>query len=154
VATRPQVVEFSRDAPDDVAARMSELSLERTGWINLEPEVVEEDETTQSGGLFAFLSPQGPPVPLCTWSPSDRRVSIGVQHRAGPKAAARLAEAGHPVPDGWYVSQDHPRRGLVVEVPLDEPHRLVLEWLLTAGELLCRLPLTGRWRAAIFEPGR
>ena len=154
MAPQPQLVEFSRESPTDIVVHMTELSAGHNGWINLEPEVVEEDEAPEEGGLFAFLAPQGPLVPLCTWSPADRRVSIGLQHRAGPKAAARLAELGHPVPTGWYVSQDHPRRGLVVEVPPDEPHERVLAWLLGAGELLCRLPVTGRWQAAVFVTGR
>ncbi|TML65632.1 MAG: hypothetical protein E6G17_00150 [Actinobacteria bacterium] len=151
---RPEVVEFSRDSPAAVVAHMVEMSGGRNGWINLEPEVHEEDDAPESGGLFGFLSSQGPPVPLCTWSPSDRRVSIGVQHPAGPRAAGRLAELGHPVPAGWYVSQDHPRRGLVVEVPADEPPERVLDWLLAAGELLSRVPVTGRWHAAVFVTGR
>src|SRR5438105_14066620 len=109
---------------------MAAITAGGNGWINLEPEVIEEDEAPDSGALFAFFSSQGPPVPLCTWSPADRRVSIGVQHRAGPKAAARLPELGHPVPTGWYVSQPHPPRGVGVEVPLDEPTEHVPAWLL------------------------
>ncbi len=40
-------------------------------------------------------------------------------HPTGGKAVARLAEAGVAVPDGWVVRQDHARRGLLVQTPVE-----------------------------------
>lgn len=149
------MIEFWRTDPGAVLDRMATLAASARGWLNLRPDVVEDDDVPPPGPL-AFLAPPGPAVPLCTWSPGERHrrrtepPSIGVQHRTGTKAAARLADAGHAVPPGWRVSQDHPRRGLVVEPGAGESHERVLDWLLDAGEALSLLRPTGRWQAAVF----
>jgi hypothetical protein len=100
----------------------------------------------------------GPPVPLCTWTPGQvrrRRVepaAVGVQHAAGPKVARRLVELrAPPVPDRWVVSQDHPRRGLVVHPSAEAGPEEVLSWLLRVGEALSSLPVTGWWAAAVYS---
>ena len=54
------------------------------------------------------------------------------------------------LPDGWVVAQDHPKRGLVVHPAPDAGPEEVLEWLLRVGDAVCRLPLTGRWVAAVY----
>jgi hypothetical protein len=48
------------------------------------------------------------------------------------------------------VSQDHVRKGLVVAVPEAVAPADALRWLLEAANLLSTVPLTGRWRAAIY----
>jgi hypothetical protein len=53
------------------------------------------------------------------------------------------------VPEGWKVTQDHPRRGLVAEVPADADNRTVVDWLLRAAAAVCQIPSTGRWQAAV-----
>jgi hypothetical protein len=77
---------------------------------------------------------------------------LGLQHPAGSKAKPLLAEWGHPVPTGWIVVQDHVRKGLVVSVPAGVTPGEALSWLLRAAKLLSTIPLTGRWRAAVY-PG-
>ena len=43
--------------------------------------------------------------------------SLGIEHDAGRFAATQLADAGVPLPSGWRRLGDHPRRGLVLELP-------------------------------------
>jgi hypothetical protein len=66
--------------------------------------------------------------------------------------AWRLRDLGQPVPEGWKVTQDHPRRGLVAEVPADADNRAVIDWLLRAATTVCQVEMTGRWTAAV-HPG-
>ncbi len=58
---------------------------------------------------------------------------------------------GHPVPDGWVVVQDYVRKGLVISVPPGTANADVLEWLLAAARAVSSVPLTGTWRASIYE---
>ena len=141
---------------------MATLAAEHQGWINLRPLVHDDDEQAPvrvpGPGLFGMFGAGGPPVPLCTWTPGERRrrgvepASVGVQHAAGPKVLRRLPELGTPVPDGWAVVQDHPRRGLVVRPPADTPPEAALTWLLGVGEALCVPPVSGWWTAAVYAP--
>ena len=153
-----EVLEIPRDEPGEVVARMAAMAADHRGWINLRPLVHEDadDAPPLRSGLFGVFGGSGPPVPLCTWTPGEQRrrgverASVGVQHAVGPKVVRWLAEFGTPVPDGWAVGQDHPRRGLVVHPPPDADPAEVLHWLLRAGDAVCRLPLTGRWVAAVY----
>ena len=135
--------------------RMADLADAGAGWLNLQPAVDPDDVPPAPSGLFAVFGGRGPEVPLCTWVAGERRKgrqgrpSVGIQHASGVKAAARLAEAGVAVPEGWRVVQDHPKRGLAVEIPVDAPHADVLRWLLRAGDALARIPLPDRWRVAV-----
>ena len=153
----PDYVEFH---PDDIAAvvdRMAAMLATRRGWINFEPAVLVDDVPEPKSGLFGLMSGRGPDVPLATWTPGEERKgraeppTIGLQHGSGPGARARLAENGRGVPDGWVVLQDHSRKGLVVAVPPAVPHGDVVAWLLGAARVLSTVPLTGRWRAAVYE---
>jgi hypothetical protein len=77
---------------------------------------------------------------------------VGIQHGAGPKVVGVLRNLGEPVPDGWRVTQDHSRRGLVAMVPNGTASETVLDWLLRAGTALAsHLQLAGWWRAAIYR---
>lgn len=153
VVAPPEELSFWRDEAGPVVAAMDELSAAGKGWINLRPDVPDDADPGEPG----LFSGSGPAVPLCTWSAGEQRrrrrepASVGVEHACGPKAAARLADLGHPVPPGWPVVQDHSRRGLVVQTPGDAGHPEVLEWLLEAGTRLARVPTTGRWFGAVFR---
>jgi hypothetical protein len=154
-----ETVEFLRTEPDELVRRMAELAAEHRGWINLRPSVHEADEApAQRPGVFGLFGAGGPPVPLCTWTPGELRrrsveaASIGVQHAAGPKVARRLVDLGTPLPDGWAVVQDHPRRGLVVRPSPDASLEAVLGWLLGVGEALCLPAVSGWWTAAVYRP--
>lgn len=154
----PDVVYFDPDEPAEVLQAMSELAEAHVGWVNLEPEVIEEHIPTLPSGLARLFSARGPQIPLCTWTPgeigrNDRLgpETVGVQHSAGMKVRPLLEKRGHPVPDGWAVRSDHPKRGLVAEVPLSVGHWSVVRWLVAAGETLSLPPTTGRWIASIHR---
>jgi hypothetical protein len=151
----PRDVMFTVDDRADVVDRMAELA-DGSGWIVFDA-AVHEDDLPPPPGLVGVLTAKGPDVPELSWVPGERGgrrvepLSVGIRHASGPKAKARLAEAGHPVPEGWYVVQDNPKRGLVVQVPDTEPHAAVLDWLLKAAAVLATVPLTGDWRARIWH---
>ena len=148
-------IRFHRDELEPVTTVMARLTAERKGWMNFHPEVPEQDEAPPAS-LLGFFSARGPSVPLCTWVPEalrrERRVpaQLGVQHGTGPRVAARLDSLGLPVPAGWRVSQDHPRRGLVVQVVPDEPLGTVAGWVLDAGDALSLIRVTGWWTADVY----
>ena len=141
---------------------MATLVARGAGWINLEP-IVEEEDLPMKPGPFAFLGGSTHEVPTVTWVPGPARARRRNQaHHGGPAArrsAARVAwklrDRGLPVPEGWRVTQDHPRRGLVASVPAGADNGAVMGWLLEAAQALCAVPATGRWRASVHsgEPG-
>jgi hypothetical protein len=154
----PSVVEFDPYEPAVLLERMEELAAAGHGWINLAADADADAQAAAAAGagLFRIFSARGPAVPFCTWVARERTrkqveyVSIGVQHGSGPKALARLAEQGHALPEGWLVLQDHPKRGLVVALPVDTPHDAVLRWLVLAARLLSTETLPDRWHAAVY----
>jgi hypothetical protein len=153
----PETYEFDPDQPWQVLDQVesildSDLST-NPGWINFEPDVA-ADHVPSQPGTFALFSGRGPDIPFCTFTPGDGQgpLSIGIQHGTGPKAKRRLAELGlHPL-DGWVVRSDHPKRGLVIEVPRNQPLPELLDWLFAAGEGLSSVPMTGRWHMAVYRP--
>ena len=134
---------------------MARLATSRDGWINLSPEVDPQAELPRPSGLAAIFGSRQPVVPLASWVPGlvSRHgadpISVGISHSQGPKVLARLFEAGVAVPEGWALVQDN-RRGLVLEVPDEADHEVVLRWLLDGVEVLCPAPITGHWQAALF----
>ncbi len=69
-------------------------------------------------------------------------------HPTGAKAAARLAEAGFAMPDGWAVRQDH--GGLVVGTAVGSREADVIAWCVRAGTALCRTEMTRCRRALVY----
>jgi hypothetical protein len=156
VTSEPRYVEFDPAQADEVVAAMETMGRAGKGWVNFEP-AVDVDDVPPESGTFSLFSGRGPVVPLGTWTPGSttRRgrvepAMVGLQHPAGSKAKPLLVQRGHPVPEGWMVSQDHVRKGLVVAVPEAVAPADALRWLLEAANLLSTVPLTGRWRAAIY----
>ncbi len=151
-ARRPELIDFKPDDRSAVVARMDQLSNDKAGWINLSPALDEDEEPPPRSSTLGILSGRGPDVPLCTWVPGPP-VEAGIQHGAGSRAVGVLRELGEPVPEGWRVTQDHSRRGLVVLVPDGIANETVLDWLVRAGTALAaHLKLAGWWRAAIYRP--
>lgn len=155
----PEMVEFSPGEPAAVVELMDELAASAAGWINFQPAIEPEHVPPPPGELRHLFSGRGPDVPLATWTPGSVRrdgsrapEEVGIQHGTGRKARDHLADHGGGVPAGWLVSQDNPRRGLVVEVPLGTPHREVLDWMVPAAGVLSEVPFAGPWRAAVFRP--
>src|SRR5439155_24003691 len=142
---------FLLDDRATVLARMAQLAQSKKGWINLSPALDEDEEPPPRSSTFGLFSGRGPDVPLCTWVPGPP-VEIGIQHGTGTKAVRVLRDLGQPVPNGWRVTQDHSRRGLVVLIPDGTTDEQVLDWLLQAGTALAsHLKLAGWWRAARYR---
>lgn len=157
-STPPVHIEFPAGDVAEVVPFVGELSARGEGWINLEPGY-DPDDAPPPRSLFGMaFSARGPDIPLCTWVPPQRHrrwtepATVGVHHGAGRKAVDRLAAAGIEVPAEWLVTQDHPRRGLVLAVPDGFPADRMLAWLVQAGTALCPVPLSGWWRAAVHRP--
>jgi hypothetical protein len=147
----PEQIDFALNDRAVVLDRMARMKDAKKGWINLSPAIDEDEEPPPRSGMFGLFGGRGPDVPLCTWLPGPP-VQIGIQHAAGPKAKEVLKNLAEPVPDGWRVTQDHSKRGLVVVPPDGVPDEQVLDWLLRAGTALAsHLKLAGWWRAAFYE---
>ncbi|MGA2837040.1 MAG: hypothetical protein ABSF84_10630 [Acidimicrobiales bacterium] len=155
--TRSRPVGFGFVAHDDaeLLAQMAMVQAGGTGWINIEP-VIDEEYQPAPPGPFAFLGGSTHQVPVVTWMPGRteagrpaKPTTVGLQHASGPRVAWRLRDLGRPVPEGWRITQDHPRRGLVAEVPADADNRAVIDWLLEAATTVCQVEMTGRWWAAV-----
>lgn len=160
MTSQARYVEFDADRLGEVVAAMDAMAEAREGWVNFEPAVREEDAPTD-GGVFSLFSGRGPAIPLGTWTPSPapRRgrtepAMIGLQHPSGGKAKPFLERVGHPVPEGWPVTQDYAKKGLVVALPPGTDHEEIVRWLLRAAALLSTVPLTGEWRAALYGVGK
>jgi hypothetical protein len=153
----PRYLEFDPASPDEVVATMDAMAAAHRGWMNFEP-AVDVDDVPPPGGIFGLFSGRGPDVPLATWTAptAPRRgrgepAMIGLQHGAGRRIKSQLADMGHPVPDGWVVGQDYVKKGLVISVPPAVPHAEVVAWLLGAARAVSRIPLTGTWRASVYD---
>ena len=155
--TRVRPVELEFVAHDDsrLLEHMAEVTAARTGWINVRP-VIDEEHEPPEPGPFAFLGGSTHKVPTVTWMPGKRSsdgalkaTMVGLQHATGPHLAWKLRDAGLPLPEGWRISQDHPRRGLVALVPADADDGFVMDWLLNAATFACTVASTGRWTASI-----
>ena len=153
----PLVIEFDEDRRDAVVDRMETMAAAEAGWLNLTPGLDMDVPPPARSPLASIFGARGPTVPLATWMPRQGRdqATGGIQHPEGPQAVKLLAERGAPVPAGWRVVQDHPKRGLVVAVVggngRDDLDR-ALVWLLGATAVLCPWPRTGEWRALCHLP--
>ncbi len=157
---RPDQIEFGIGAPERVVAALAELIAERAGgWMNLLPEVEEEEAAavTPSPVAALFRAP-GPPIPQATLiAPTAGKrgvkpAQLGLTHGVGHRVLGRLASEGLGRPDGWTVVQDHVRRGVVLNLadPLDPA--VMVDWALRASQLLCPIPTTGAWLAEVHRP--
>ena len=157
MATPVDILEFLPEHLDPVVEVMGELAADNSGWLTIDPAVLEEHMPPLPSAFGRLVSNRGPYVPRSTWVPADverRRpepMSVGILHATGPRVEARLADKDVPVPERWRAVSDHPKRGLVLYVPIDVDHRDILTWVLDAATALTRVPLTGQWRAAIHR---
>jgi len=161
VARPTDEFEFHPDDTGDSVGRvlvwMDRLAAGHHGWVNLQPGIREEDAPAGPGGLGLLFALPAHDVPVCTWVTG--RVgrhglepdSVGLQHATGTRVVRRLAGLDVALPPGWRWTQDHPRRGLVVRTPPGTSHEEQLRWLIRAGTALATVPLTGDWRALVYE---
>jgi hypothetical protein len=156
MAVGVELIEFAPGAEGEVLDAMAELA-DGGGWLTIDPAIDERFPPPEQSTFGRLVSGRGPVVPRANWVPADlsrRRpepVSVGILHGTGSKAVDRLAEKDVVVPDRWKVVADHSKRGLVAWVPIDVPHVEVLRWTCRASRALTRIPLTGRWRAAVHR---
>lgn len=156
--SRPEQIEFQAVAPGEVLATLAELFAEAQGWINLFPEVEEDDARAVTPSQVAswFRAP-GPPIPQTTLiAPTDGRrgrspAQLGMTHGVGTPVLRRLADQGLALPPGWTMVQDHVRRGLVLRLADPPDAEEALTWSLRAAEALCPIPVTGGWLAEIHR---
>ena len=157
MARPSEELEFDAVEPSAVLAHMERLGAGHRGWVNLQPGIREEDAPPPPTAVGLVFSSDLYEVPVCTWVAGNMTRhglvadSLGLQHATGPRVVARLASLGLALPDGWRWVQDHPRRGLVVRPPMGTPYGDELRWLLDAGAALSGVPLTGTWRALVYE---
>lgn len=150
-----EAVEFTPPDVGAVVEWMAVLSSAGDGWVNLLPGVPEDAVEEPPRTVFtAIFGSARPPVTMCTWMPArhGQPPTVGVSHPGDGRAVPQLVAAGIPLPHGWRLRQDHVRRGLVAETAPDADPAGVLDWLLRAGELLARVPLTGTWQARVHLP--
>ncbi|MDA8057263.1 MAG: hypothetical protein M0032_04710 [Actinomycetota bacterium] len=156
--TRPpgRVLEFGND-PSAVLAAMATVRAAGRGWVNVQPVVDPEDEPPRPG-LLAIFGGSPHRVPLATWLPSpgagnrEARTTVGILHATGRRLASRLAEAQVGVPAGWRVTQDHLRRGLVVEVAAGADDPEVLSWIVAVLRKVTTVRSSGTFRALVYGP--
>ncbi|CAN5683439.1 MAG: hypothetical protein ACR2JF_13765 [Iamia sp.] len=156
---RPDQIEFGRGAPEPAVAAWAELIEEGTGWMNLMPEVEEEDAAavTPSPVAAIFRAP-GPPIPQVTlMAPTtgrrgDKPAQLGLTHGVGTRVVPRLAAEEIHLPPGWTVVQDHVRRGVVLKLADPVDAAWTVGWALKAAEVLCPIPVTGAWLAEVHRP--
>lgn len=158
MARRIEQLLFRPDDPGEVLSFMDRVEAEGEGWINLSPLPEEGTAPTRQRWLphlFDLLLDAGPDIPVCTWVPAKRArrglemASIGIQHPSGQRALNRLHQAGLDPPSGWRLVQDHPRRGLVLSAPAGADHRVIVEWLVRAGDFLALGPPAPSWLATV-----
>jgi hypothetical protein len=157
VAVHPsEELPFDDADPAPALAVLADLAAAGGGWVNFVPEVVEGHEPPPRNLVVSVFSARGEAVPMATWAAATGggRPTLGIEHGAGPRALARLADAGLPLPAGWWKVADHARRGVVVTTPADADLEATLDWLLTATHALSTVPLTGSWLARVYRPGR
>ncbi len=150
-------IRFDRTELELVVHEMMTLAArgDGSGWLNVQPMVADEHRPVESP-IFKLFTAKGPSVPLGTWVPGHhkrdkwQRASVGLQHGAGAKAAALLAERGVVEPEGWHRRQDHIKRGLVYELSEGREPKEVLVFLLDAMTQLVNFPLRDRWLAVAF----
>ncbi len=149
--------EFRAEDPAPVLVHMDRLGVAHRGWVNLQPGIDERDAPPPQSALTIIFSTAIHDVPVCTWVAGrfGRKGlgpdSLGVQHATGPRVVGRLGSLGLALPEGWRWVQDHPRRGLVMVTPPGTAHDVQLRFLLEAGKALSKIPLTGDWRALVYE---
>jgi hypothetical protein len=153
--TEPDFVVVEDDDRSPLVAVMDEL-LGTPGWLNIDPAIREEHVPPAPGPIGLLFTGRGPWVPRATWVPArfGRRpdpMSIGILHGSGPKAAERLVEKGVEIPDRWRVTSDHPKRGVVLWVPVEEVNATIADWICAAVQALTIVPLLPEWRVAVYR---
>lgn len=142
-----------RTAPKDLQDAVQRLIGAGKGWVNVRPDVPDDQRPPAPSGLGKWFSGRGPAVPMATFvaGASGKPHLVGVEHGSGPKARQRLGGAGIRAPEGSQVKSDHGRRGLVVAVPADTAPTEIVQFLFDAATGLSVVPLLGTWHVEVYE---
>ena len=134
-------------AGDEAAiARFITEAMTEGGWVNFAPGLLEDlEEFLPREGPFSALF--GRPVrPFAEVSVvPGKSLAIGITHGAGRLGASGLAERGLKLAEGWKLTQDHTRRGVVLEAGV-EP-KSVAHFVATALVTLTATPAQLEWSA-------
>jgi len=162
MAVQRDTISFASADSAEVVQAMHELTARGAGWINIGPELTDEEaaRVPQRSGISAWFSGRGPAVAMATWVPAARSgrarpAQLGIEHGSGPNALARLHDHGLGLPAGWLRRQDHAKHGLVIDLPAGEAPEAILAWAIEAVELLQTAELPARrWIAAVHRPAQ
>jgi hypothetical protein len=101
-------------------------------WLNIEPDV--DKDRIHTGSVFwkAFSS-RGPMIPQFTWTAATNRKGayqpseVGLTHPSGVSVLDRIIDFKITIPKQWQLLQDHPKRGIVFQLPeLYSPDEVIL----------------------------
>ena len=140
---------------DALVGQMRRVHDSGSGWLNLLPLIDPDTPVPATPSALAVFSKRGPAVPLVTWTPATggsrpEPTTLGVQHGVGAALAGRLPGSPAELPEGWRVVLDHPRRGLVVQVPDQVDDVAVATWLLRLVDTVSMIPHTGRVEVFLY----
>lgn len=119
-------------------------------WVNFLPGTASDlEEYLPTSGPFSAMF--GKPVrPFAEVTVvTDGTTQIGVNHPLGRLSATVLSERGLTFPQGWKVSQNHTRRGLVVTATSD-PHAIAV-WCARALVQLTLIPEQQEWTIERYD---
>jgi hypothetical protein len=148
VTTRSEMV-FSNDRSGAIEA-INSTSAGR-GWCNV-TRVVVEDVAQLKVNFFGLWVNKG--VAVATFVPSVARhgvaqpSSLGLLHSRGRLGVERINELLDGAP--YIIRQDHSQRGLLLDVPEDEPAERVVNVMCTVTDALCDYEATDDWRLTLF----
>jgi len=143
VPIRHQTFSFARSDIGGIVDEMIGFAADADGrrWLNVVPDA-NEDEIHTGSAMWKVFSSRGPVVPKLTWFPSHEyrgkreHAQVGVAHATGRDAVERLTEAGVVTPDGWHLTQDHQKRGIIFVLEDAAPAESVITYGMTALRLL------------------
>ncbi len=150
-------VSFSADNLDKILPTVTMMTARRKGWVNLRPQADEYDRQINPGIVASIFRVRGPDLPLMSWvipRPSKTLPEVdllGILHPQGQQLSKRFGEFGLELPSSWRVKQDHPNRGLVLEIPANQEPRAILTWLVGCGQALSTVELNGYWTLEAHE---
>ena len=142
--TKYETIKFDTDQKEIVVALIEQhvAGVNSLFWLNVEPDVHGKDIHTGSIFWKAFSS-RGPVIPKFTWvsastskSGNYQPAQLGLTHPTGNAVLQRLRDFNLTVSDDWMLQQDHPKRGLVFQLPREYDAGKVIDFGLSAIPVL------------------
>jgi hypothetical protein len=136
----------------DEAVRSVESIASGLGWCNVIPDV-DDDVPDLQVNFLGLWSNRG--VVMASYITKPERngqaqpSSLGVLHSRGRLGRERIAQLLGGAP--FRTRQDHSQRGLVLDVPVGTPAKLVLDVMCSFTSSLCDYDMTGTWRLDTYR---